>query len=60
MRQLIGRFGNDRHATAMVEYGLIVGVIALVVAAGALALGQDISTMFSNIGSVLAKVPIPG
>lgn len=43
----------------MVEYGLLVGLIALVVAAGATILGNDISDMFSSVGSYLATVPIP-
>jgi len=43
----------------MVEYGLLVGLIALVVALGATILGQDISTMFNNIGTYLAGLPLP-
>jgi Flp pilus assembly pilin Flp len=43
----------------MVEYGLLVGLIALVVALGATVLGQDISTMFNNIGTYLAGLPTP-
>ncbi len=43
MRKLINRFGRDEDGPAMVEYGLLVGLIALVVAAAALLLGQDIS-----------------
>ena len=60
MHKLINRFRQDEDGPAMVEYGLLVGLIALVVACGALILGQDISTMFSNVASVLAKIPIPG
>jgi len=60
MRQLIRRFRRDEDGPAMVEYGLLVGLIALVVAFGALVLGQDISIMFSEVGSYLKTVPIPG
>jgi Flp pilus assembly pilin Flp len=60
MRKLIGSFHRDEDGPAMVEYGLLVGMIALVVALGALVLGQDISIMFSAIGSYLKAVPIPG
>jgi pilus assembly protein Flp/PilA len=59
MRKLINRFRKDEEGAAMVEYGLLVGLIALVVAAGATILGQDISTMFSAIGAYLAGIPIP-
>jgi Flp pilus assembly pilin Flp len=60
MRKLINNFRRDEDGPAMVEYGLLVGLIALVVALGALVLGQDISIMFSGIGSYLKAVPIPG
>ena len=60
MRKLINNFRRDEDGPAMVEYGLLVGLIALVVALGALVLGQDISIMFSNVGSYLKQIPIPG
>ena len=60
MGKLISRFRRDEDGPAMVEYGLLVGLIALVVAAGAIVLGQDISIMFSNVASYLANIPIPG
>ena len=59
MRKLISRFRRDEDGPAMVEYGLLVGLIALVVALGAVVLGQDISIMFSNVGSYLKQIPVP-
>jgi pilus assembly protein Flp/PilA len=56
MRKLINRFRRDEDGPAMVEYGLLVGLIALVVAAAALLLGQDISTLFSKAASYLASI----
>jgi Flp pilus assembly pilin Flp len=53
-------FAGDANASAMVECGLIVGVIALVVALGALLLDQDISTLLSDIGIALARIASPG
>jgi Flp pilus assembly pilin Flp len=53
-------FAGDANASAMVECGLIVGVIAVVVAIGALLLDQDISTLLSDVGVVLARIPLPG
>ena len=53
MRKLVKRFRRDEDGATMVEYGLLVGLIALVVALGATILGQDISTMFNNIGTYL-------
>jgi Flp pilus assembly pilin Flp len=60
MGKLINSFRRDEDGPAMVEYGLLVGLIALVVALGALVLGQDISIMFSNVASYLSQIPIPG
>jgi len=59
MRYAINFFRRDESGATMVEYGLLVGLIALVVAAGATVLGQDISTMFNSIGTYLASLPLP-
>ena len=55
---MLARFGRDEKGAAMVEYGLLVGLIALVVAGGATILGNDISTMFGAIGTYLGGIPI--
>jgi pilus assembly protein Flp/PilA len=57
MRQLIDSFRGDETGAAMVEYGLLVALIALVVAAGATTLGTDIKTFFSTLGTNLPAVP---
>ena len=59
MRKLIKRFHRDEEGATMVEYGLLVGLIALVVALAASVLGTDISTVFFKIGSYLNSLPIP-
>jgi len=59
MRTFINRFRKDEVGATMVEYGLLVGLIALVVGLGATVLGQNISTMFNGIGTYLATVPVP-
>ena len=59
MRRQSPPFWRDESGATMVEYGLLVGLIALVVALGATVLGQDISTMFNNIGTYLASIPTP-
>ena len=43
----------------MVEYALLIGLIALIVALGATILGQDISTMFNNIGTYIQSLVPP-
>jgi Flp pilus assembly pilin Flp len=57
--QVLARLRREETGAAMVEYSLLLGLIALVVALGAQTLGQDISTMFSAIGSFLSGVPVP-
>lgn len=42
------RFVKEEDAPTMVEYGLLVALIAIIVAAAALLLGQGVSTLFSN------------
>jgi pilus assembly protein Flp/PilA len=54
MYELINLFSRDERGAAMVEYGLLVGLIALIAAAGATVLGNDVSAMFSAIGAYLA------
>ena len=59
MRQAIIFFRRDESGATMVEYGLLVGLIALVVALGATVLGNDVSTMFNSIGTYLATLTPP-
>ena len=53
------RFFKEEDAPTMAEYGLLLVFIALVVAAGALVLGQGISTLFSAAGSAIGGASIP-
>ena len=53
------RFFKEEDAPTMAEYGLLLVFIALVVAAGALVLGQGISTLFDNAGSAIGGATIP-
>jgi pilus assembly protein Flp/PilA len=48
MVKLFERFRRDESGAAMVEYGLLVALIALVVAAGATLLGTDLLALFNN------------
>jgi pilus assembly protein Flp/PilA len=59
MRNLINRFCRDEYGPTMVEYGLLVGLIGLVVAGGATLLGTDVSTMFKDIATYLAGMTTP-
>jgi pilus assembly protein Flp/PilA len=59
MRKLVSRFVKNDDGATMVEYGLLVVLIALVAAAGATTLGNGLNTIFGGIGAAVAGAPIP-
>ena len=56
MQSLIKRLRLEEEGAALVEYGMLVGVIAVVCVAAVTILGTDISTVFTNIANALAGV----
>ena len=48
---LRARFGNDERGASLVEYALLVALIAVVCIAAITFLGQSASTRFSTVGS---------
>jgi pilus assembly protein Flp/PilA len=51
------RFIQDEEGASMVEYALLVALIAVVVIAAALFLGNQISEKFSEVGDTLSSTP---
>ncbi len=49
------RFNQDEEGASMVEYALLVALIAMVVIAAALFLGESVSEKFSEVGDTLSK-----
>ena len=49
---------EEKGATA-VEYGLMVGLIAVVIIAGVTLLGNELQDLFNAIGVRLGAIPIP-
>ncbi len=47
------RFIQDEEGASMVEYALLVALIAVVVIAAALFLGEEISDKFSEVGATV-------
>lgn len=47
------RFLREEDAPTMVEYGLLVAVIALVVVLGATVFGQALSDLFNRVATTL-------
>jgi pilus assembly protein Flp/PilA len=51
MFQSLNAMIRDEDGATMVEYGLLVALIALVALGAVQTLGGNLSTMFSNVGS---------
>jgi len=49
------RFVADDRGASMVEYALLVALIAVVVIAAALFLGEEVSEKFSEVGDTIAS-----
>jgi pilus assembly protein Flp/PilA len=56
MHKLVYRFRRDEEGAALVEYGMLVGLIAVICVVAVTTLGTEVSTAFSNIASALAVV----
>jgi pilus assembly protein Flp/PilA len=54
MRKLINRLRRDDEGAALVEYGMLVGLIAVICVVAVTALGTEISTAFSKIAKGLS------
>jgi len=59
MFTVINRFCRDEGGATMVEYGLMVALVALVAAIGAQLMGNNLSILFSSIGSYVTAVTVP-
>ncbi len=55
MRVLMVRFLNDDRGAALVEWGLLVTLIAIVVLVAASLAGTELSQTFSEIGTEIAN-----
>jgi pilus assembly protein Flp/PilA len=58
MHALINSFLHDESGPTMVEYGLLVALIALVVGAAAQVVGKNLSAVFSDVGAYLANTSV--
>ena len=59
MFKMINSFHRDESGATMVEYGLLVALIALVVGLGAQIVGTQLSTIFSEVGSYVGAITVP-
>jgi pilus assembly protein Flp/PilA len=56
MWSLVKHLGHDETGASALEYGLVVGLIALVIIAGLGLAGNTLSKLFNFIGSELSNV----
>lgn len=56
MCRLINRFRRDEEGAALVEYGMLVGLIAVICVVAVTALGFDVSGAFSVVAADLSAI----
>ena len=53
MKKLFSRFANDESGATAIEYGLIAGLIGVVIIAAVTSVGTSISAKFNSVSSAL-------
>ena len=53
------RLKRDEKGATAVEYGLMVGLIAVVIIAAVTTLGTELKDLFTSIGTKLGAIPAP-
>jgi pilus assembly protein Flp/PilA len=53
MKSLLLRFAQDESGVTAIEYGLIAALIAVVIIGAVTAVGGDLQTVFTSIGTAL-------
>ncbi|PRA78911.1 Flp family type IVb pilin [Ochrobactrum sp. MYb29] len=56
MRTILAKFWNDESGATAIEYGLIAGLISVVIISAATALGGQITKTFESITEAMTKV----
>jgi len=54
--QLLNRLRREDEGAALVEYGMLVGLIAVICVVAVTTLGTEVSTAFSKIATALSGV----
>ena len=49
LSKVVARFVRDQRGATMVEYGLLLGLVAIAAIVGLTALGTAINTMFNSV-----------
>jgi pilus assembly protein Flp/PilA len=56
MHKLFTHFGKEEEGAALVEYGMLVGLIAVICVVAVTTLGTEVSTAFSIIAAKLSGI----
>jgi pilus assembly protein Flp/PilA len=56
MLQLTNYLRRDERGAALIEYGLLIGLLAVACAAGVTLFGQEISSAFSSYAASLSVI----
>jgi pilus assembly protein Flp/PilA len=56
MRKILNRFRQNEEGAALVEYGLLVGLIAVICVAAVTLLGNEVSSAFARIAALLSAI----
>jgi pilus assembly protein Flp/PilA len=56
----LARLHNDESGQGLIEYVLVLALVALAATAGMKILAVDINTAFSQVGSILGQYVTPG
>jgi pilus assembly protein Flp/PilA len=57
MKNLVSRFVKDESGATAIEYGLIAAGISVVIIVAVQAVGTNLNTTFTTVGTALAPAP---
>ena len=57
--QLFRNFINDESGATAIEYGLIAGLISVVIIVAVTAVGDGLQEVFESVQTALGTVPVP-
>jgi pilus assembly protein Flp/PilA len=59
MSRLTSRLRKDESGATATEYAMLIVSVALAIAVGAQALGDDLTNLFKSVGTTLTGITIP-
>ena len=59
MLRLPSGIPRDENGATATEYAMLLVLVALAIATGALALGNDLPDLLRSVGNVLSGIPLP-